>query len=554
MLTSYHSFRWITVLWLATLLPAVAAAADVSLIEAAKGGDVETVRGLLSDVDVNEAQADGTTALHWAVHLDNAKLVDLLITSGAAVQATNRYGMTPLALAAINGNAVVIERLLEAGADANDAITEGETALLTAARSDRVEAVNTLLAYGADVNARETFRGQTALMWAAARGNVAVLNALLEAGADVHATTPMVHRVDSVLESDFLNVDYIGGQTGWQWKMPDPSVFSALMFAVREGHTDAVQVLLDAGANVNDVLSDGTSALVVAAANYHFELVAFLLDQGADPNVNEQGWTVLHQVVRQRRTNRRSFKAPVPTGAIDSMDLIKKLIESGAHVNARVWNNRMARKDTQRERLNFMGTTPFLIAAKIADVEVMRVLLENGADPHITNVENQTALMLAGGVALFNPAEDAGSSPEHLASRLAAVRMCIEELGQDVNALSTENETVLHGAVYLGDIPVVEYLVERGATLDVQNERGWTPLNIANGVAYAEFYKEYPEVAVVLRELMTERGLSLDGQVGDQVTCKDCYLTRGEEAHHRITRDRELQADTALVTELKNAH
>ena len=213
----------------------------------------------------------------------------------------------------------------------------------------------------------------------------------------------------------------------------------------------------------------------------------------------------------------------------------------------------MARKDTQRERLNFMGATPFLIAAKIADVEGMRFLLEKGADPDITNLENQTALMVAAGVALFNPFEDAGSSPEHMADRLEAVKLCVEELGQDVNALSTENETALHGAIYLGDIPVVEYLVEQGAKLDVKNERGWTPLNIANGVAYAEFYKEYPEVAEVLRGYYRERGLSLEGEVGDQVTCKDCYLTRGEEAHHRVTRDRELQADKELVAELKSA-
>ena len=340
MFTPLQSHKWIAVACLAVLLPAVADAADVLLIEAAKSGDVETVRAMLPQVDVDEAQEDGTTALHWAVHLDNATLVDLLIKSGATVRAANRYGMTPLALAAINGNAVVIERLLKAGVDVNATIAKGETALMTAARSDRVDAVKMLLAHGADVNARETFRGQTALMWAAARGNVVVVKALLEAGADIHAKTPTVDRVDSVLAVDFLDVDYIGGQTGWQWKEPDPSAFSALMFAVREGHGDVVGALLDAGANVDDVLSDGTSALVVAAANYHFELAAYLLDRGTDPNANEQGWTVLHQVVRQRRTNMRSFKPPVPTGAMDSMDLIKKLIASGAHVNARAWNNR----------------------------------------------------------------------------------------------------------------------------------------------------------------------------------------------------------------------
>ena len=166
----------------------------------------------------------------------------------------------------------------------------------------------------------------------------------------------------------------------------------------------------------------------------------------------------------------------------------------------------------------------------------------------------ETALMVAAGVALFNPGEDAGSHPEYMAERLEAVKFLRRgaRTGRQ-RAISTENETALHGAVYLGHIPVVERLVEQGAKLDIKNDRGWTPLMIANGAAWAEFYKEYPEVAVVLRRLMEERGLSTEDQIGDQVTCKDCYLTRAEEAARIMASEREIQADEALITRLKNA-
>ena len=553
MRTLVKSHRWIATAGLVLLLPvaAQAAASGVPLIDAVKTGDVAAVRGFLrqTDVDVTTAEADGTTALHWAVHRDQAAVVDLLIESGADVQAANRYGMTPLELACVNGNARVIERLLQAGADAKSAFPTGETPLMTAARSDRAEAVKVLLDHGAGVNVREAESGQTALMWAAARGNLDVVKTLLDAGADVDAKTPTVHRRHSNEEMDFKETNATG-QTGWVWVAVDPSAFSPLMFAIRNGHADVLRMLLDAGADVNDELSDGTSALMLAVANAHYELAAYVLERGADPNANARGWTALHQAVRGRRASTRWFTAPVPTGSMDSFEFIETLIAHGAHVNGRMWKNGI--QSGERQRIDFTGATPFLVAAKIGDLEVMRLLLEHGADPFATNRDNQTALMVAAGVALFNPGEDAGSQPEDMPERLEAVNFLVE-LGHDVNERSSENETALHGSVYLGDIPIIEYLVEQGAKLDIKNDRGWTPLMIANGAAWAEFYKEYPEVAVVLRRLMEERGLSTEDQIGDQVTCKDCYLTRAEEAARTMAREREIQADEALITRLKNA-
>ncbi len=551
MFTRQRVQTWFAAACVALLVPATphATAPQVQLIDAVKKGDLAAVRAVLPQVDVNAAQDDGTTALHWAVHFDNAPVVDLLIKAGAKVDVANRYRMTPLALACINGNTGIIERLLKAGAHANRAFPTGETPLMTAARSGQADAAKVLLAHGADVNARETYRGQTALMWAAARGDAAMIKTLLEAGANVQATTPTVVRKDPNDVADFKR-EAAQTVSGYRYADVDPSAFSALTFAVREGHIDAAKALLDGGANVNDVVADGTSALVVAVTNAHYELAAYLLDRGADPNANAQGWTALHQAIRSRRAATRFYIAPVPTGTMDSFELIKKLIASGAHVNARMWKNGL--KDGQRTRFIRMGATPFLLAAKIGDLQVMRLLLANGANPLTPTVENLTPLMAAAGVDLYNPGEDAGSNPEHMAERLEAVKLCVQ-LGEDVNAVTTERETALHGAVYLGEPAVVEYLAAQGAKLDVKNDRGWTPLAIAKGAAWADFFKEYPAVVPVLGRLMTEQGISTEGHIADATICKECFTTRGTEVFQMMAVERQFQSDQALVTALKNA-
>jgi uncharacterized protein len=551
MVAPHRLETWFVMACMALLVPVAshAAARQVQLIDAVKSGDLAAVRTVLAQVDVNAGQDDGTTPLHWAVHLDRAQVVDLLIDAGAKVDVANRHGITPLAIACSNGNAGIIERLLKAGVQAISAFRTGETPLMVAARSGHTDAAKVLLAHGADVNARATSRGQTALMWAGARGDTAMLKTLLEAGADVGLKTPSVVRKDPNKETDFQGRD---SQTasGYRFAAVDPSGFSALTFAVREGHIDAVKALLDAGATVNDVLADGTSALVLAAMNSHFELAAYLLDRGADPNANAQGWTALHQVIRLRRTATRFYTAPVPTGTLDSFELIRKLIAAGAHVNARMWKNGL--RDGQRTRFVRMGATPFLLAAKIADVQVMQLLLANGANPLTPTVENLTPLMAAAGVDLYNPAEDAGSNPEHMAERLEAVKLCVQ-LGADVNAVTTENETALHGAVYLGEPKVVEYLASKGAKLDIKNDRGWTPLAIARGAAWADFFKEYPTVVPVLVRLMTERGIPTEGHIADATICKECFTTRGGEVARMLIVERQFENDQALATALKNA-
>jgi ankyrin repeat protein len=461
---------------MAALLLAVAlAAAEVPLIEAVKAGNMAAVRALLArQVDVNAVEGDGSTALHWAVERDDADLVTALIEAGARARVANRYGVTPLHVAATSGNVRVIELLLGAGADVAAALPSGETALMTAARTGKPEALRALLAHGADVHVKERLKGQTALMWAAAENNADAVRVLATAGADVRAKSE--------------------------------GMFTAFLFAVRGGHIDAARALLEAGADVNETLPDGMSALVLALYNAHFELASFLLDSGADPNAAKQGWTALHQIAWSRRPN-RGFNLPgaVPTGAVDSLDLVRKLIARGADVNARMTREP---RDGNRNMLNRIGSTPFLMAAKSADVPLMRVLLDGGADPTLTNVDGTTALMVAAGVGVYGPGESPGTHEE----ALEAVKLAHQAGGGDVNDVDKNGETALHGAVYRGGaVPVLQFLIENGARLDVENAKKWSPLFAAEGVVYASSgIRRYPEAAALLREAMVARGIQVD--------------------------------------------
>jgi ankyrin repeat protein len=458
--------------WTAVLLAVPSpgsAASESAVMAAARSGDVAALRKLVAQrVDVNAAEPDGTTPLHWAAHNDSVEAADLLIRAGANVKAANRYGVTPLWAACTNGNAALITRLLDAGGDPNAALPEGETALMTAARSGNADAVRVLLARGARVNPVEGWRKQTALMWAAAEGHRDVVKVLLEAGADI--------KVRSSGEGKF----------------------TAFLFAVRAGHRGVVDVLLDAGADVNEQLADATSALHLAIINAHFELAATLLKRGAQANHNGPGWTPLHQLTWTRRPNQnRGLLPPIPTGSLTSMDLAKVLIAHGADPNARM--TRQPTKDLHRHMGTRLGSTPLLNAAKLADAEMMRFLLANGADPTIKTVTTTTLLMWAAGVGIWNIGESAGTNEE----ALEAVKVALET-GADVNAVDDRNETALHGAAYRGANEIVKLLVEKGANLNVKNENAWTPLVITEGVFYPNTFQRRLDTAELLRKLGAE--------------------------------------------------
>ena len=469
---------------------AAAGAVDADLIAAVQAGDPDGVRAALSrGANVVEPEADGTTPLHWAVHGDDPTIVGLLLDAGADADAPNRYGIHPLMLACTNGNAAIAKLLLEAGADANATATEGETALMTAARTGSADVVSLLLDHGADVNAAETWRGQTALMWTAAEGHANVIPPMLTFGADLT----------------------LRSATGW----------SAMLFAVREGHIDVVQTLLGAGADVEDKLpvvkqmrestsirpgATGLNAFLLAAANAHYELAALLVDQGADVNVASRGWTALHQVTWVRKAGIAGSNNPSPqgSGTMSSLDFVRKLVATGADVNARV----TVKPPAGITRMNFIDGTPFLLAARTADTDLMRVLAELGAEPLLPNADNTTPIIVAAGVGTSAPGEDPGTESEVL----EAVKVALE-LGGDINAVDDKGETVMHGAAYKHLPGLVPFLVEAGADITVWNQpnaAGRTPLDIVAivGGHPGENVAPDPPTADAIREAMEAAGMT----------------------------------------------
>ena len=391
-----------------------AAVPDTRLVEAAKRKDAAAVRVLLQQkADVNAAAPDGATALHWAAELDDIATAATLIDKGANPNTANVHGATPLFLACTNGSAPMIALLLKAGANPKSPSVEGETLLMTAARTGSRDAVKLLLTNGAEVNRKESWRGQTALMWAAAEGHVSVVELLIEFGADIR------------LRSE-------GG-------------FTPLLFAVREGRAEVVRTLLKAGADVNESLparsrrragssttepasvKAGSSALHLAVANAHFELAAILLDAGANPNADGPGWTPLHTMTWVRKPGTGSNDpAPTGSGTMDSLSLVRKLVGKGANLNARM----TVRSNAGLSSLNTIGSTAFLMAARCADAEYMRLLAALGADPLLANDDQTTPLIVAAGVGTRSPGEDAGTEDEVMEAVKAAL-----ELGNDINAV-----------------------------------------------------------------------------------------------------------------------
>ena len=489
--------------------PGPAVAVGVPLIDAVKQGDKVAVRALLAErADVNAAELDGTTALHWAAHLGDATSADLLLDAGADPRAATRNGATPFSLACYKGHAEVIERLLEAGEDPNT-LVNGEPVLMMVARTGNADALRALLRHGADPNVAEPVRGQTPLMHAAAAGHGDAIEVLVGEGspssgvrANVHARStgpaekPRIGgRIPRINDPIGLRAHrdptWAVNLQGWQ--------MTPINWASREGHLEAVQALLVAGADVNDAKPDGRTNLILAIENRHYELAAYLLDQGADPNLGP-GYTALHQVAWTRRLNAKFGPLhPEATGTMDSLDLATKLLASGVDTDARM-DKGFA--DGYRNRMIRVGATAFLLASKLVDLPMMKLLVEHGADTRILNRDNDTPLILAAGGSTLNPNEDAGTEAE----ALAAVRYLVEELGFDVNAVNDNGETPLFGPSYRGWNRVARYLLDHGAELGMVNVLGWTPTTLADGVFFAGTYKAQPHTAEFLREAYRARG------------------------------------------------
>jgi ankyrin repeat protein len=450
----------------AMLWPSVpSAAGDLRLIDAVRNRDAEAVRTLIAQhVDVNGAQGDGATALHWAAHNDDLKIVDVLLRAGARANAANDTGTTPIYLACMNRSRAMVEKLLAAHANPNAMLLNGETALMTCARTGEVGGVQALLAGGATVNAVEPAHDQTALMWAAAERHPDVVAALLAHGADVKArsrafTQTVTSEVTQRAGREELNYTVArGGST-------------ALLFAARSGDTESTRLLAAAGADVNDKLANGMTALVVAAQSGHPAVGIELLKAGADPNAAEGGYTALHAAVLR-----------------GSLELVKALLTHGANPNLEMTKGTPVRRNSEDFELpkTLIGATPYLLAAKFLEPDIMKALAAGGADTRHTMKTGETPLMAAAGVGASAQADRRGLSvldggkveDEQLA--VDAVTTAIA-LGADLDAVNQAGDTALHGAAALGYDRVIQALADHGAQPNPRNKRGQTPLGLITG-------------------------------------------------------------------------
>jgi ankyrin repeat protein len=443
-----------------------ARASEPELIAAIKAGDRGAARTLLSRTkNADVAEADGTTALHWAARSDDLQLVQQLLRAGANPSAANRYGVEPIMLAAMNGNAVIVDTLLRAGADPNASLPEdGATTLMMAARTGQPDVVKELLVYGADPNGRESAYGETALIWAAEENNAAAIEQLVKGGADLDARSAQTHFQGPRAGQSVLP------RGGW----------TPLMYAARQGAFVAARTLADDGASLDLTGPDGVTALVLAIVNVHYGVAAMLLQEGADPNVADQtGMAALYAVVDMNTLPwAHGRPRPRPEEDLDALGMTRILLANGAKVNATLSAPKPQRQHTAGDPGLGAGATPLMRAAKAGDVPMMRLLLEHGADPSPRLKNGTTLFMLAAGTG-WRGGFDTNRDPGTEAAAIDAMKLCLE-VGADVNAVNANGQAALHGAIGRGP-GVIKFLVEHGADVHARDKAGRTPLDLALG-------------------------------------------------------------------------
>jgi len=485
---------------LAVVLSATTApAAEPALVTAATEGDAAAVARLLkSRAAVDEADATGTTALHWAVRGGHTEIVRRLLAAGANVKTANRYGVTALQLAATNADDKMVDVLLKAGADPNATLPEGETVLMTSVRAGVPAVVGRLLEAGAKVDARESFYGETALHWAAADDHADVLRMLVKAGA------PVDERSGTQVFARRRNGQSVLPLGSW----------TPLMYATRQNAREAVTALLGLGADLNAQDPDGATALIIAILNAHYDVAGQLIDAGADVNLldKEAGTGALYYAIdMDRLTIGHGRPNPHQVGTLTALDIVRKLLEHKANPNVVSKAIMFQRQHTFGDTSLGKGATPFLRAAKSGDIEVLRLLVAAGADPKVKMPNGANALHFAAGLGWRDgsaaaPSYDQGTDPE----AVATIDLLLN-LGLSLSDTTDAGDTPLHVSVTRSSTLIIQHLLDKGADKGAVNKKGLTPFAVAKATQPAVRHKDLvPTLTLLMRPGDTMGGNPLD--------------------------------------------
>src|SRR5437763_125138 len=494
------------------LAAGTAVAADDSLASLIQAGNRDAaLERIAAGADVNQAQGDGTTPLHWAVYKIDADLARALLERGAKPDVINNYGSSPLAEAVKVANARLVGMLLDAGRDVEAPNQEGQTALMLAARAGSVDVAELLVRHGANVNAREKWRGQTALMWAADAGSVELTRFLIDHNADVNARA--------------LANDWPSQMTGEPRNQYRPTGgMTPLLYAARSGCTDCVKAPLAAGADPNRPNPDGVTPLMVAIDHFAFDTAKLLFEHGANPHLWDWwGRTALYAAIDMNTYSLDAYEErtgpPIVTTKTTALDLARLFLAAGVNPNTQLNMHRPGRGGNSgryADEIITTGATPMLRAAAGQGNGGSRLLLEYGGRIDVPNVMGVTPLMAAAGLGM-EPSPRFDPSAKDVQDRSIATLEILLGAGADVNARITDvtsktarmgrsstlpeqgGQSALFGAVQWAWPRVVQYLIDHGAEVAIKDDRRASPLDAATGRAGIKDNRPSPEVAKILQ-------------------------------------------------------